>query len=83
MLKRSAMPPLSPEQQTILTAIEQVEKGVQSGAVVWEGGGDAMRRFCLVRKVCEHLRLNGHETTTAIYDVLRMRDEGGIPKKTT
>lgn len=84
VLERSAMSPLlSPGQQTILAAIEHVESGVRDGTVVLEGNGEAMRRSELVTRVCDYLHVNGSETRVAVYDVLRMRDEGSIPKKTT
>jgi|GEM_PF-3159096 len=77
------MSSLSSEQQRILSAIEQVESDIACKKVVLEGSEGAMRMSDLVTHVCNVLQVNGAETRVAIYDILRMRDEGHIPKKTT
>lgn len=75
------MSPLSSGQQTILAAIEHVESGVRDGTVALGGESEAMWKSDLVTKVCEILEVNGAETRVAVYDVLRMRDEGRIPPR--
>jgi len=69
---------LTSEQQNILSALQQVEADVKSGVVILEGDSEAMCRSDLVRRVCERLRINGCATTVAVYDVLRMREQGEV-----
>lgn len=69
----------SPEQQLLLAKVEEVEADLRSGRLDWTSQG-AMRLHDLVWEVCKRIKVNGHEMSSKVYEVIRMRDRGEIPR---